>query len=595
MNIFKSLEEEIYNTLDVLKRSGVISREIVIGSISVEPPRDPAHGDVSTNAALVLAGPAKCKPRDLAKLLVPKLKQIRDVISVDIAGPGFLNFRLQNDYWWRLLKEVLDSGSEYGRNELGAGRKVIVEFVSANPTGPLHVGHARGAVFGDVLSRLLKFSGFDVTREYYWNDAGAQVDKLAAAVYWRYLQKLDGDTPATAAYEPDQEVGGYTGDYLVDVGTTLAEAEGDKWRDVPETGWLPDIRAVSVEAMKALIREDLSALGAEFDSEVSESGLVAEAKVDAAIKALELRGLIYRGQLEPPKGRVDDWEAREQTLFCSTKFGDQVDRPLQKSDGTWTYFATDIAYHLDKFNRGHREMINVWGADHGGYVSRVKAAVEALTDGAANLDVKLCQMVRLFDGGNPVKMSKRSGNFVTVRNLIEAMDERVGGQLGKDVVRFIMLTRKNDAPLDFDFAKAAEQSRDNPVFYVQYANARICSVRRRVEGDGALNRPADISDLARLKRPDELALIRLLADWPRQVETAAGSCEPHRLAFYLYDLASAFHALWNKGNDDPNARFITENDPGLTRARLALIKAVQIVIVGGLENLFGVTPQDEMR
>ena len=594
MNIFKVLEEEIYNALDLLKQSGAIPTEIVMGPISVEPPRDPMHGDVATNAALVLAGQANCKPRDLAKLLVPELKQIRDVISVDIAGPGFLNFRLQNDYWRRLLLEVLDAGSEYGRNELGAGRKVIVEFVSANPTGPLHVGHARGAVFGDVLSRLLKFSGFDVTREYYWNDAGAQVDKLAAAVYWRYLQNLDGDTSTAAAYEPVEEVG-YTGDYLVDVGTALAEAEGDKWRDVPEKGWLPDIRAVSVDAMKALIRDDLSALGVEFDSEVSESRLVAEAKVDAAVEALELRGLIYRGQLEPPKGRVDDWEAREQTLFRSTQFGDQVDRPLQKSDGTWTYFATDIAYHLDKFKRGHREMINVWGADHGGYVSRVKAAVEALTDGVANLDVRLCQMVRLFDGGKPVKMSKRSGSFITVRDLIEAMDERVGSRLGKDVVRFIMLTRKNDAPLDFDFAKATEQSRDNPVFYVQYANARICSVRRRVKGDGALNKRADISDLARLEQPDELALIRLLADWPRQVETAAGSCEPHRLAFYLYDLASAFHALWNKGNDDPNARFIIENDPGLTRARLALIKAVQIVIVGGLANLFGVTPQDEMR
>ena len=594
MNKFNNLREEIYSALSRLKQSGHIPGEIVTSAISVEPPRDPAHGDLSTNAALVLAGPAKRKPRDLAQILAPELERINDVASVDIAGPGFINLHLDDDYWRRLLQQVLEAGPEYGRNELGAGRNVIVEFVSANPTGPLHVGHARGAVFGDVLSRLLIFSGFDVTREYYWNDAGAQVDKLAAAVYQRYLEGIEGGTSVGVARQREVEIE-YKGEYLIEIGLALARDEGDKWRGVPESEWLPQFRAVAVDAMKSLIRDDLRSLGAEFDSEVSESKLVGDGKVDAAVGALKSRGLLYEGKLDPPKGKTKEWDSRQQTLFRSTRYGDQVDRPLRKSDGTWTYFATDIAYHLDKFNRGHREMINVWGADHGGYVSRVRAAVKALTDGAASFDVKLCQMVRLLEGGKPVKMSKRAGSFVTVSDLLEAMEKRVGGQVGRDVVRFIMLTRKNDAPLDFDFAKATEQSRDNPVFYVQYANARICSIKRRVSGNDAFCKPVSASDLARLEQSDELSLIRLVGDWPRQVEAAAVAREPHRLAFYLYDLASAFHALWNKGNDEPAARFIVENDPSLTRARLALIEAVRIVIVGGLANLFGITPQDEMR
>ena len=594
MNIFNIFRVEIYKALDRLKENGSVSIDAVVGAISVEPPRDSAHGDIATNVALVLAAAAQRKPRDLAELLIPELEQIPDVASVEIAGPGFLNFRLRSDYWRDLITEILDSDLEFGRNDSGAGQKVLVEFVSANPTGPLHVGHARGAIFGDVLSRLLKFSGFEVTREYYWNDAGAQIDKLAASVYWHYLQNLGVTESDQAMAEVGQDIE-YKGDYLVDVGAQLVEVDGEKWRGVEKKEWLPRLRAISIDAMKALVRNDLGVLGSEFDNEVSESELLSHGKVDAAVRALELKGLVYQGRLEPPKGKADDWVARDQLLFRATQFGDEVDRPLQKSDGTWTYFASDIAYHLDKFERGYRQLVNVWGADHGGYVSRVEAAVEALTDGAASLDVRLCQMVRLYEDGQPLKMSKRAGNFVTVRDLVEAMDKRVGGKLGKDVVRFIMLTRKNDAPLDFDFDKAAEQSRDNPVFYVQYANARICSIRRRVKSNAALCRPAEASDLARLEQPDELALARLLADWPRQVEAAAVTFEPHRIAFYLYDLASAFHALWNKGNDDPKARFIVEDDPSLTRARLALIRAVQVVIVGGLANLLGVTPQDEMR
>ena len=594
MNIFNSFREKLNRIIEDLQRQGVIPSDVEISGISVEPPREAKHGDLSTNAALVLAKQAKGNPREFAGSLAPRLMKINGVISVDIAGPGFLNVFFGLGFWHNLLRDVLNSGTNFGRSQIGRGNSILVEFVSANPTGPLHVGHARGAVYGDVLARLLSFSGFNVAREYYWNDAGAQVDKLAASVYTRYLQKLDATDPAEPGDDNGAEVE-YGGEYLIDLAGDLVERHGEKWRDVPRRDWLPIVREISIEAMKDLIRSDLRLLGTTFDNEVSESKLLSDGKVHAAVSNLKSKGLIYEGRLKPPKGKRRDWEERDQILFRATLFGDEVDRPLQKSDGTWTYFASDIAYHFDKFCRGYDKMVNIWGADHGGYVSRVKAAVSALTEDAAKLEVRLCQMVRLFDGGDPIKMSKRSGSFITVSELIEVMDKKVGTGLGQGVVRFIMLTRKNDAPLDFDFAKAAEQSRDNPMFYVQYAHARICSVNRRVESNPNLCKLASAADIERLVQPEELALIKLIADWPRQVEAAAVAYEPHRIVVYLNDLASAFHALWNKGNNNLDSRFIVETDPSLTRARLGLISAVRIIISGGLETLLGITPQYEMR
>ena len=594
MNIFNSFREELNCIIVDLQRQGVIPSDVEISGISVEPPREAKHGDLSTNAALVLAKQAKVNPRELAGSLAPRLMKINGVISVDIAGPGFLNVFFGLGFWHNLLRDVLNSGTNFGRSQIGRGNSILVEFVSANPTGPLHVGHARGAVYGDVLARLLSFSGFNVAREYYWNDAGAQVDKLAASVYTRYLQKLDATDPAEPGDDNGAEVE-YGGKYLIDLAGDLVQRHGEKWRDVPRRDWLPIVREISIEAMKDLIRSDLRLLGTTFDNEVSESKLVSDGKVNAAVSHLKSKGLIYEGRLKPPKGKRQDWEERDQILFRATLFGDEVDRPLQKSDGTWTYFASDIAYHFDKFCRGYDKMVNIWGADHGGYVSRVKAAVSALTEDVAKLEVRLCQMVRLFDGGDPIKMSKRSGSFITVSELIEVMDKKVGTGLGQGVVRFIMLTRKNDAPLDFDFAKAAEQSRDNPMFYVQYAHARICSVNRRVESNANLCKLASAADIERLVQPEELALIKLIADWPRQVEAAAVAYEPHRIVVYLNDLASAFHALWNKGNNNLDSRFIVETDPSLTRGRLGLISAVRIIISGGLETLLGITPQYEMR
>ena len=594
MNIFNSFREKLNCIIEDLQRQGVIPSDVEISGISIEPPREEKHGDLSTNAALVLAKQAKGNPREFADSLAPRLMKINGVISVDIAGPGFLNVFFGLGFWHNLLRDVLNTGTNFGRSQIGRGNSILVEFVSANPTGPLHVGHARGAVYGDVLARLLSFSGFNVVREYYWNDAGAQVDKLAASVYTRYLQKLDAMEPAEAGNDNGAEVE-YGGEYLIDLAEDLVERHGEKWRDVPRRDWLPIVREISIEAMKDLIRSDLRLLGTTFDNEVSESKLVSDGKVNAAVSNLKSKGLIYEGRLKPPKGKRQDWEERDQILFRATLFGDEVDRPLQKSDGTWTYFASDIAYHFDKFCRGYDKMVNIWGADHGGYVSRVKAAVSALTEDVAKLEVRLCQMVRLFDGGDPIKMSKRSGSFITVSELIEVMDKKVGTGLGQGVVRFIMLTRKNDAPLDFDFATAAEQSRDNPMFYVQYAHARICSVNRRVESNANLCKLASAADIERLVQPEELALIKLIADWPRQVEAAAVAYEPHRIIVYLNDLASAFHALWNKGNNNLDSRFIVETDPSLTRARLGLISAVRLIISGGLETLLGITPQYEMR
>ncbi len=579
MNVFKDFDRHIRITLERMVEAGSLPAGLD-GAFTVEPPRDAAHGDIATNAALVLAKRAGMKPRDLAEAIAAALGALADVDSVEVAGPGFINLRLSDPYWHRVLAGILAAGDRYGASELGARRKVNVEYVSANPTGPMHVGHSRGAVFGDALASLLAFTGFDVTREYYINDAGAQVDALARSVHLRYREAL-GETVGAFAD------GLYPGDYLVPVGKHVAARDGDKWRDAPEGEWLAVFRREAVDAMMVSIREDLAALEIRFDHFTSERELVSNGKVDDALAVLEARGLIYTGVLEPPKGKApDDWEARPQTLFRATEFGDDTDRPLKKSDGSWTYFATDIAYHLDKFQRGHAEMIDVWGADHGGYVKRMKAAVAAITEGKAGLDVKLCQMVHLLKAGEPVKMSKRGGNFVSLREVVDAV--------GKDVVRFIMLTRRNDAPLDFDLAKVTEQSRDNPVFYVQYAHARICSVQRKAAGNGELGRLATEQELARLTDPDELALIKVMAGWPRLVEGAAEAHEPHRLAFYMDDLAAAFHALWNKGNDDPTLRFIIDDDPALTRARLALIAAVRQVIAAGL-GVFGVAPVEEMR
>jgi arginyl-tRNA synthetase len=584
MNIFNYFQDIINLELDVLKQAGDLPAGVDFSRVSVEPPRDRAHGDLATNAAMVLAKSAAMKPRDIADLLAPRLKARAEVAGVDIAGPGFVNLRLTEAFWHARIPEILGAGAEYGRSNVGAGERVNVEYVSANPTGPLHVGHGRGTVFGDALASLLEFAGFSVAREYYINDAGAQIDMLARSVHLRYREALGEDVGEI----PE---GLYPGDYLKPVGKALADAKGDAWLDVPEDDWLPEVRRFSIDAMMALIREDLASLGVEQEVFTSERALVKAGKVDAALAALEAKGLLYTGTLAPPKGKEpEDWEPREQLLFRSTEFGDDVDRPLKKSDGSWTYFASDIAYHFDKFERGFHTMIDVWGADHGGHVKRMKAALNALTGGAGRLDVKLCQMVKLSEGGRPVRMSKRAGTFVTLRDVVDAV--------GRDVVRFIMLTRKNDAPLDFDLVKVTEQSKDNPVFYVQYAHARICSVRRMAATempDLDLSPAAlGVAEVERLTDGAEIALIRQLAEWPRIVESAALAHEPHRIAFYLYDLASAFHLLWTRGKEDPALRFVRPDDAAATRARFALIEGVALVIAGGL-RIFGVEPVEEMR
>lgn len=584
MNVFSAFKAIVESEIESLVADGTLPAGTDGARVSVDPPRDASHGDLATNAAMVLAKPAGLKPRELAETLAERLRSQDCVDSVDVAGPGFINLRLSDAYWQKLLVGILEAGEAFGESDLGQGQPVNVEYVSANPTGPLHVGHARGAVVGDVLASLLAKAGYAVTREYYINDAGSQVDVLARSAYLRYREALGDDIGEI----PE---GLYPGDYLVPVGKALAARDGDKWQGVDEAEWLPEFRAFSVAAMMDLIRNDLGVLNIRHDEFSSERALVEAGGVDAVMKTLEGDGLIYEGTLEPPKGKLpDDWEERPQTLFRASDFGDDTDRPLRKSDGSWTYFASDLAYHQDKYRRGFSTLIDVWGADHGGYVKRVGAGVKALTGGAAVIDVKLCQMVRLLEDGAPAKMSKRSGNFVTLRDLADAV--------GKDVIRFIMLTRKNDAPLDFDLVKVREQSRDNPVFYVQYAHARTHSVARMAaeafpEADFGTQALRD-ADLARLTDSDELALIRLLAAWPRTVEGAAEAHEPHRLAFYLYDLAAAFHALWSKARGEPGLRFVVAGDVELTKARMALVLAVRAVVASGLA-VMGVTPVDELR
>ncbi len=584
MNFFNVFREIVINELEEMTRAGQLPAGLDFTRVTVEPPRDPSHGDLATNAAMVLAKAAGSPPRAIAEPLAEALRSADAVESVEVAGPGFINLRLAADFWQARLAEILQAGTAYGDSQLGQGQRVNVEYVSTNPTGPLTVGHARGAVIGDALASLLAKAGYEVTREYYINDAGSQVDSLARSAYLRYCEALGRDIGEI----PE---GLYPGDYLKEVGAALAERHGAALLDKPEEDWLAEVRRFAIEAMMTMIRSDLASLGVEQEVFSSERDLVEAGGVEAVLDTLEAQGLIYTGVLEPPKGkRPDDWEPRPQTLFRATAYGDDVDRPVKKSDGGWTYFAGDMAYHLDKFRRGAEVMIDVWGADHGGHVKRMKAAVSALTEDRSRLEVLLCQLVTLSRGGVPVKMSKRAGIFVTLR---EVLDE-----VGKDVVRFIMLTRKNDAPLDFDLQKVLEQSRDNPVFYVHYAHARARSVLRHA-AEACPDIAQDPEALARgplhvLTDSDELGLIKSLAGWPRLVESAAEAYEPHRVAFYLYDLASAFHGLWNRGNEDASLRFLLPDQPELTAARLALVQGLAFVIASGL-TVFGVEPVEELR
>ncbi len=580
MNLFADIRTVVLDALSAMVAAGELPEGLSFDNVAVEPPRDAAHGDMATNAAMVLAKPAKRKPRDIAEALAGRLAEDSRIETAEVAGPGFLNLRLDPAVWQEVIGAIRATGDGFGRSTMGQGRRVNVEYVSANPTGPLHVGHTRGAVFGDALASLLDFAGYDVTREYYINDGGAQVDVLARSVYLRYLEAHGRDVEF-----PD---GTYPGDYLIAVGQALKDKVGDAFLDKGEQFWLTEVREFATEAMMDLIRGDLKALGVEMDVFYSEKSLYGTGRIEAALAELEDKGLIYEGVLEPPKGKTpEDWEPREQTLFRSTDHGDDVDRPVKKSDGAWTYFAPDIAYHYDKITRGFDELIDIFGADHGGYVKRMKAAVSALSDGKVPLDIKLTQLVRLFKNGEPFKMSKRAGNFVTLRDVVE--------QVGPDVTRFVMLTRKNDAPLDFDFDKVLEQSRENPVFYVQYAHARIRSVLRGAAEAGIACDDAALAQasLPEMTHPAQLTLAKKLAEWPRLVEIAARANEPHRVAFYLYELAGDFHAYWNRGNEDTSLRFL-QDDADATRANLVLGRAVSIVISAGL-GILGVTPAEEMR
>ncbi|RMD90087.1 MAG: arginine--tRNA ligase [Alphaproteobacteria bacterium] len=585
MNIFTHFRDRIIAAIEAAVEDGTLPAGLPLARITVEPPREEAHGDLACNAALVLAGPSRRKPREIAEDLARRLAADAEIDRVEVAGPGFLNLRLAPAFWRARLPQILRTGTAYGSSDIGGGARVNVEYVSANPTGPMHVGHVRGAVVGDALANLLEKAGYAVTREYYINDAGAQIDVLARSVYLRYAEALGRDIGTI----PE---GLYPGDYLVPVGRKLAEIHGDRWLDAPESEWLEPIRSFATEAMMALIRDDLAALGVTHEVFFSERSLHESGRIDETIRWLEEQGYVYEGTLAPPKGKPppEDWEPRPQLLFRASAFGDDMDRPLKKSDGSYTYFAADIAYHYDKFQRGFRHMVLVLGADHGGYAKRMEAAVKAISGGTALYDVRFCQLVRLFRGGEPVKMSKRAGTFITLRQVVD--------EVGPGAVRFMMLTRKNDAPLDFDFEKVKEQSRDNPVFYVQYANARVHSaLRKAMQVFPELDtEPASLAeaDLARLEDPEEIALIRRMAAWPRLVEAAAEAHEPHRVAYFLYDLASAFHSLYNLGNDDPARRFVIEADAALTRARLALIRAVALVLASGL-GVLGVEPVEEMH
>jgi arginyl-tRNA synthetase len=591
LHLFAQVLARVHAICASLAAEGNWAEGIDLLRVVVEPPREAGHGDMATNAAMVLAKEANAKPRDLAEAIAGRLRNEDLIEKVEIAGPGFINLTLKPPAWTDALRAMLREGEAYGRIAPGARAKVNVEYVSANPTGPMHVGHCRGAVFGDALASLLQFSGCDVTREYYINDAGAQVDALGRSAYLRYLQAL-GEEVGTF---PE---GLYPGDYLKPVGRALAKEYGDRLRTQPEAQWLPIARDMAIAMMMDEIKDDLSALNIKHNEFFSERSLISGGgnQVAETIEFLRARGDVYEGRLPPPKGApVEDWEDREQLLFRATAFGDDVDRPLIKSDGTYTYFASDIAYHKNKFERGFRDLVDVWGADHGGYIKRVKAAVKAVTADRARLDVKIVQLVKLLRNGEPVKMSKRSGDFVTLREVVD--------EVGKDAVRFMMLYRKNDAVLDFDLAKVIEQSRDNPVFYVQYGHARGHSIFRNARQEVLPDLPAATgarlaylatAEVERLGDPSELDLLKRLALYPRVVEGAAAAHEPHRIAFYLYDLASEFHALWNKGHDLPHLRFIINNDAGMTKARLAMVQAVVSVLASGL-GILGVHAPAQMR
>lgn len=613
MNIYKNIETKIKAICEEL----IVAGEIPVANLSrvdAVPPKDAAHGDIATNAAMIIAAEAKTNPRAIAGKLVDRLGALDEVVSAEIAGPGFINLTLKPDVWQAVIPVILEEGAGFGNSSIGAGIRVNVEYVSANPTGPMHVGHGRGAVYGDALAALLIKTGYDVTREYYINDGGGQIEKLADSAYLRYREALGeaiGEIPK----------GLYPGDYLVAVGEALHRIHGDKLKITDREHWLPIVRDYTVEAMMVLIRDDLAALGIYHDVFTSERALTETGRTEEAQRKLEAMGLIYTGVLEPPKGKTpEDWEPTPQMLFKSTAYGDDCDRAIKKSDGSWAYLAPDMALHYDKVKRGFTRLIDVFGVDHGGYVKRITAAVRALSDDKATLEVKLCQLVKFMRGGEPLKMSKRAGTFITVREVVD--------EVGRDVFRFIMLTRKNDQPLEFDFNLVKQQTRDNPVFYVQYAHARCKSVLRHAAQDmpevydlissslhrgGEVRRGAGLASpsklsphpnplpkgegarlLAKLNGVDELALLKIMANWPRMVEAAALAGEPHRIAFYLHDLASAFHGLWNKGNDDLTLRFLQKDDMDLTAARLAMVKAFADVVASGL-HVLGVEPVKEMR
>ncbi|MBY5361110.1 arginine--tRNA ligase [Rhizobium leguminosarum] len=585
MNLFTDFEARIKTALEQIDLVREKRSELDFGRITVEPPRDASHGDVATNAAMVLAKPLGTNPRALADVIIAKLKEDSDVADVSVAGPGFINIRLAVGYWQRLLASVIGAGTDYGRSTLGKGRKVNVEYVSANPTGPMHVGHCRGAVVGDALANLLAFAGYGVEKEYYINDAGSQIDVLARSVFLRYREALGekiGEIPS----------GLYPGDYLVPVGQSLAADYGVRLHNMPEDQWMPIVKDRTIDAMMVMIRDDLAALNVHHDVFFSERTLHANgaAAIRTAINDLTFKGYVYKGTLPPPKGQLpEDWEDREQTLFRSTEVGDDIDRPLIKSDGSYTYFAADVAYFKNKFDRGFDEMIYVLGADHGGYVKRLEAVARGVSDGKAKLTVLLCQLVKLYRNGEPVKMSKRSGDFVTLRDVVE--------EVGRDSVRFMMLYRKNSEPLDFDFTKVTEQSKDNPVFYVQYAHARCMSVFRQAREafpDLDVSPEKLAKTVAGIGDPAELQLVAKLAEFPRVVEAAAQSQEPHRIAFYLYDVASSFHAHWNKGKDQTELRFVNDKNRESSIARLGLVYAVASVLKSGLA-ITGTAAPDEMR
>ena len=588
MNIFNQFHTVVSEAVVTLGQEGALPADIDPSRFVVEPPRDASHGDLATNAAMVLAKPARMAPRAVAELLVKKIEEHPDVASAEIAGPGFINLKLNDNFWPRIVSSVLDAGAGYGTSNVGQGAKVNVEYVSVNPTGPLHVGHCRGAVFGDALARLLVACGYEVTKEYYINDAGVQIDTVAKSAHLRYREALGEDIGEIPA-------GLYPGDYLIPLGQSLAAEHGDKFASADEAEWLPAFRKAAIDFNMDVIRDDLKALNIEHDLFFSEQSLHDRAdgqpsEIEKSIASLRDRGLVFEGRLPPPKGQLpEDWEDREQTLFKATEFGDDIDRALMKSDGSYTYFAADVAYLQNKFSRGFKQMIYVLGADHGGYVKRLKAVCQVVAGDEADVIVRLCQLVKFLRGGEPVRMSKRAGEFITLREVVD--------EVGPDVVRFMMLYRKNEAPLDFDFQKVTEQSRDNPVFYVQYAHARICSVFRTAGAELG----ADMPDLETLKKADfnllgdeaELAIVKRMGEYPRVLEAAAQNHEPHRLAFYLYEVASDFHTLWNRGKESPQLRFIIGKNFNATFARLALLQATQYVLMSGL-HILGVQPVEEM-